>query len=197
MNYNYLFSIFNIVSRKRKLHAVVCDITGRILCMSNYTNTVNRISKFPNTHVWYDIKHAAPKKMNLNKPFNWAYNGISHIFEEKMIETNSEEYDKYYLLSEKSAAIDVLNMSVNAQISIIERNLIDIDEYNDAKLCDLREDKYAANLVNDYTLTRTRVKELTAFRIRYSDIFLNTNNIETLNYMFDECNREMHVYGNF
>jgi hypothetical protein len=135
--------------------------------------------------------------MNLNKPFNWAYNGISHIFEEKMIETNSEEYDKYYLLSEKSAAIDVLNMSVNAQISIIERNLIDIDEYNDAKLCDLREDKYAANLVNDYTLTRTRVKELTAFRIRYSDIFLNTNNIETLNYMFDECNREMHVYGNF
>jgi hypothetical protein len=179
------------------MHAVICEITGRFLCISNYVNTVNQLSKIPNTHVWYNLKHVVPKYINLNKPFNYVYDGISNSFKVRMVEQHSEEYDKYYMFGERAAAIDVLNITVNSQISLIERNLIDLDQYNEASQCDLTEDKDACYIVNSYKLTRARVKQLTEFRIRYSDIFLNVDNLQNLNNMFDECNREMHVYGNF
>jgi hypothetical protein len=102
-------------SVRKRLHALYCQQTGRIFCVSNYTNTVRSLETILNT----GVNHSCNRKnknhwvdsISAETCIYWRY-----VFKQKLEPYEFVDFEEYYkclLINEKAAALDRLHLQIN------------------------------------------------------------------------------------
>lgn len=116
--------IHNVISLKAKnTHAVFCQETGRCLSFTNLDHTIKQMECEQNVRVWhyFNKTNMFPMGINLNLPFEFVFDPIGGNLIKKPLTEN--EVRKYLVLSEKSAAYDVIGRAITRERNHIRGNI--------------------------------------------------------------------------
>jgi hypothetical protein len=211
--------IFNIIYRKKALHSLICVKTNRLICFSNWKQTIGSLQE-NNTHAWYNmnLSQKIPKEINLNLSFDYVYDSISQNFVKKEIEDS--ELMPYLIISEKSSAFDFLNRNIckmrygsisqlphqteiykkkyNEAVAFIDSDFSVsryLKSYSDIKGIDMRQ--AAKLIIEKHELYNAVLENSEHIRLKYTELIRNSNSLEELNLVYDNMNKEINVYGKF
>lgn len=215
--------IFNLISLKAKnLHAVLCKETGRIVCFTNWMQTAKAMESHPSLRVWYFINHAKliPSNVNLNTPYEIVFDAITGAFFVK--EIDQELVNKFIVLSEKSAAFDIIHRTLNQERDHIRSNLtlqeeiyklkydeaVDVIDsgfksakhiyiYSEAKQKDIEPLLLAHKIVDKRKFVESRILHTEQMRVKYTLLLKQCGDLLKINEILDEFNRESSIYGRF
>ena len=219
--------ILNVISLSAKnTHAVLCVRTGRILSFTNWMQTAKQLESEPNVKVWYYINKAKiiPRGINLNLPFEYAFDAISGAIIKKPI--TEQEAQQFIVMSEKSAVLDILHRIINSERDHIRSNLslqdnIYMSKYEEATRviynnemgldvpdeipyirmhCDLTGEDVimvAHKIVDKHNFVESRMYHTEMVRMKYTKAIRECDDLASVNLLLDELNRETSIYGRF
>ena len=212
--------IFNPISKKHQIHALLCSKSNRIITISNWSKTIQCLNSTANTHVWYNLNiKKIPKIINLNLPFECVYDLVIGTFNKIVID--EDDILPYLLLSEKSSVFDFMHKRISIMrlrhssflpnqqeiykqkykdaLNIMEgktsREQCYVKKY--AVLMNIDETTAAKQIIDKHNLNNSFMEFTEDLRMRYTKSIIETENLFSLNLLYDNMHKELAVYGRF
>ncbi len=184
------------VTGKKPIHVLLEHDTGRLLCLSHWNSTINALQESTlNTTTVYWINHLFSPGITADQPWLYAWSPEKQLYVKNDRDFSENELSYYFLITEKSAAIDLIHRKIYLYRRYMYRDLLmqhtiyslkaqeaqeilaleSIPEdgyrwplvYDYAELCGIDIKRAAEEIVLQNKLFKSRMSNTETLRIKY------------------------------